>query len=234
MQIKLTFLATVLTSRHTPRETAMVAFTAASSDWNISPSKVLTQTEIDAVLADLTPKARKNRQAQVKLMFFRLSVFCGLRVSEICQLNISDFRLDRERPVIQVRAEIAKGHKAREVPIYSQATLDDCRAWKSLRLAQGAGQDDAFLVSQSADAKGKRFSRQGARIRFQAACIALGRERAKSLTIHDGRHTCASMALAKQLPITRVRDMLGHSSISVTNIYAGIFQDRNAKAYNLD
>ena len=212
----------------------MVRFAASSPSWKIAPSKVMSQPEIDAVLTDLGGKATTSPQALVKVIIFRLAVYCGLRVSEICGLNLADVLIDGGLAVIKVRAEIAKGKKAREVPILSEATVSDLRRWKALRSSQGATKADAFLVSVSADSMGNRFSRQGARHRFQAACKVLGEERAQGLTIHDGRHTAASQALHKGVPLALVRDMLGHSSIAITNTYVGLFRDGNGMGYNLD
>lgn len=212
----------------------MVRFASVSPSWKVNLSRVLSQGEIDTVTGHLSPHATSSPQALVKLVIFRLSVFCGLRATELCGLNLDDVALETDFPVIRVRAEIAKCSKAREVPIFSRETVGDLRRWRDLRLMHGARGNDPFLCSVTVDALGKRFSRQGARNRFRAACKCLGAERAESVTIHDGRHTCASMSLHKQVPIALVRDMLGHSSISITNTYVGLFRDGKGTLYNLD
>jgi integrase len=216
-----------------PKDAAM-RYAGAAPAWNVADSKVLSQAEIDAVLAALGEGSKDSIQALVKLVIFRLSVFCGLRVSEICGLNMADVCLESDMPVIRVRAAIAKGKKAREVPIFSRAAVAEFRRWKGLRLLQGAMADSPFACSVSAGSAGHRFNRQGCRNRFKTACAVLGAERSDGLTIHDGRHTAASMALHKQVPITVVRDMLGHSSISITNTYAGLFRDGTGLRYCLD
>jgi site-specific recombinase XerD len=205
-----------------------------SNAWSVKQSKVMSETEIDSVLADLVPKSRKSRQNLVRLVIFRLATFCGLRVTEMTLLNCDDIRTGCEQPFIRIRAETSKGHKAREVPIYSEATVNDLRFWMSVRSEMGANPGDAFLVSVSKDALGKRFSRQGARLRFQSACRALGPERAKGLSIHSGRHTACSFLLHKRVPIAIVRNLMGHSSLSVTNVYSSTFVDRGATKYTLD
>ena len=209
----------------------MVAY---ASSWTVKNSKVMTQNEIDTVLADLTPKAMKSHQALIKLLIFRLTTFCGLRVTEMSLLNIEDIYLNNEQPYIRIRAETAKGKKGREVPIYSEATVSEVKTWLAIRATMGASKGDPLLVSVSRDSMGHRFSRQGARNRFRAACKALGEERAKSLTIHAGRHTAISQLLEKSVPIAIVRNLAGHSSISVTNIYTGIFHGRQVQNYNID
>lgn len=207
----------------------MVAY--PTSHATIQGSKVLSQVEIDAVLDDLNRK-RSNPQNLLRLIIFRLATFTGLRVTEMTLLNLSDMHLTA-RPYISIRAETSKGHKAREVPIYSQATVADLVAWMNLRKSQGATASSPFLVSVSQDALGNRFSRQGCRNRFIAACKVLG-DRADSVTIHHGRHTAASMALHKGVPVNVVRDFMGHSSISVTNAYSSVFFGHDSPVYNLD
>jgi len=212
----------------------MVNFAASSTSWNINQSKGLSQAEIDRIVADLSFKAQSNVQDQVKLVLFRLSVYCGLRATELCGLNLDEVNLESDFPHLLIRSETAKGGKAREVPILSIATVMDFRTWKALRIAQGATNVAPFLCSVGSGTLGHRFSRQGARNRFKAACKCLGQERAAGLTIHDGRHTCASMSLHKRVPIALVRDMLGHSSIAITNTYTGLFRDGKGMVYNLD
>jgi integrase len=212
----------------------MVRFASPAPAWKINLSKILSQQEIDAVIADLTPKSQRNHQAMVKLIIFRLSVFCGIRASELAGLNIEDAALNADLAVIRVRAEIAKGGKEREVPIFSAATVRDLKLWKAYRIDNGAVNTDPFVCSVTADTYGYRFSRFSIRNRFRAACKALGTERMKNVTVHDGRHTCASMSLHKGVPLALVRDFLGHSSICITNTYCGLFRDGKGLAFNID
>jgi len=212
----------------------MVRFGTSSPSWTVNQSRVLSQSEIDTVVAKLSAKSQSNLQDQVKLVIFRLSVYCGLRANELCGLNLGEVHLESDFPFLSIRSETAKGGKSREVPILSMVTVKDLQSWEAYRISQGATDKDPFLCSVTSDTLGHRFSRQGARNRFKAACKCLGDERAASLTIHDGRHTCASMSLHKHVPIALVRDMLGHSSIAITNTYVGLFRDGKGMAYNLD
>jgi integrase len=63
------------------------------------------------------------------------------------------------------------------------------------------------------------FSRHTLRKRFRTACKVLGTERLKTLTIHHGRHTFISHALAGGRTLAEVRDSAGHSNVSITSIY---------------
>jgi integrase len=212
----------------------MVRFSSPAPSWKINLSKVMSQVEIDTVLSDLTEKSRQNPQAFVKLVIFRLAVFSGVRASELAGLRMEDVALDSDLPVIRVRAETAKGHHSREIPLFSEETRSDLLHWKMLRTSQGATASDPFVCSVSKSSQGHSFTRQSIRNRFRSAVKCLGKERAGSLSVHHGRHTFASMSLHKLVPISLVRDSLGHSSLSITNLYVGLFRDRKGLTYSLD
>jgi integrase len=150
-------------------------------------------------------------------------------VSEIIGLRVGDVRVGVEKPYILVRAEVAKRRKARRVPLWwDQGTLDDLTAWRDQRTAQAAGPADAFVCSQAERSRGKPLDRQNARARFKVACRVLGAERTAGLTIHHGRHTYASFALARGVSPVAVQQALGHSSLSITNVYAHLLDDDGA------
>ena len=212
----------------------MVRFSSPAPSWKINLSRIMSQVEIDTVLSDLTPKSRQNPQAFVRLVIFRLAVFSGVRASELAGLRMQDVALDSDLPVIRVRAETAKGHKSREIPLFSEATRSDLLRWKMLRTSQGATATDPFVCSVSKNSLGHSFTRQSVRNRFRQALKCLGKERAASLSVHDGRHVFCSMSIHKGVPIALVRDSLGHSSISITNLYTGLFRSRSGFTYSLD
>jgi site-specific recombinase XerD len=54
---------------------------------------------------------------------------------------------------------------------------------------------------------------------WQSSIRVLGAERVRQLSVHKGRHTCASHLLSAGIPGTVVRDTLGHSNMSITDIY---------------
>src|SRR6185437_11995249 len=134
---------------------------------------------------------------------------------EIAQLHIGDVDVGTFRPHLRVRPEGAKGGRVRRVPLWWDAgTLADIAAWKADRLAQGAKPGDPFLVSQRARATVRPLSRHTLRRRFLTACRVLGLERLGALTIHHGRHTFISHALAGGKGLAEVRDASGHSNVS--------------------
>ena len=69
------------------------------------------------------------------------------------------------------------------------------------------------------------LSRQALRFRFRTACKVLGPERTARLTIHHGRHTFISHALAGGRTLAEVRDAAGHTNVIVTSAYLHLAVD---------
>ena len=181
--------------------------------------KILVRREIVTVLADLTRKRRSINTRQ-NLVVFRLATCCGLRVSEVVGLNLSNLKLNSGRPYIDIPAEIAKRKKPRRVPLWWDAgTLADLQAWKKERQAQGAVPNDPFVCSQAKGTRGKRLSTRNAQARYKNCLKPLGPERVAILSIHCGRHSFCSHALAGGRTLAEVRDAAGHSNVSTTSIY---------------
>ena len=190
----------------------------------VDPTKILTRQELRLVLADL--KRQRSKQGHVNLVLFRLAACCGLRASEIAHLRMADVRTDGSRPHLRIRRAAAKGHKARVVPLWWDAgTLADITAWKQQRANQAAGPDDLFLVSPRPGRLKITFSRHTLRRRFRTACKVLGLARLNSLTIHHGRHTFISHALAGGRTLPEVRDAAGHANVSITSAYLHVAVD---------
>lgn len=196
------------------------------STWSIDANKILTTDEILAVVADLRRTAGRSKNTRMNLTIFRLACSCGLRVSEIIGLRISDFKRiepETDKPFISIRRGIAKGGKARTVPLWwDRESLVDIKAWRKERLNGGAKRGDFLVCALSKAKHGKQLSRRNARNRFRSSCRVLGEDRLKGLTIHHGRHSFVSHALHVGRPIAAVRDAAGHSSIATTNVYAHV------------
>ena len=94
-----------------------------------------------------------------------------------------------------------------------------CAPHQAPTLAYGARDGDPFICSVQAHRRGLPLQRHALRRRFLTACKALGRKRLRMLTIHHGRHTFISHALAGGRTLAEVRDAAGHSSVLVTSAY---------------
>jgi integrase len=202
--------------------------------WRLSREKILTIGEIRRVLEDLHRKSARSVNTRMNLVIFRMSACCGLRASELCALVLDDVRVASERPTIRVPKAIAKGRKARVVPLtFDAGTLHDLRAWKLFRQSQGARGSDHFVCSQHRDARGNKIDRRNARLRFKVACKCLGSERQGQLTIHHGRHSFISHALHGKRSVVEVRDAAGHASLATTSLYAHLVRDDDDTIGNL-
>jgi integrase len=121
----------------------------------------------------------------------------------------------------------------RQLLLTPNVTLDDVKSWKAERERHGATPDDCFVCSPQAARRAKAMSRHTLRRRFQKACRVLGTARHGTLTIHHGRHTFISHALAGGRTLAEVRDSAGHSSVLVTSAYLHIAVDEDAQVGEL-
>ena len=140
----------------------------------------------------------------------------GLRVSEICQAELSDANL--EMGIIRV---LGKGNKQRLVPMGREA-VDAIRAW----LDQGRpsllkGRSSKYLF---VTARGGPLTRQG----FWKAMGLHGRHAglAKPPSPHVLRHTFATHLLEGGADLRSVQTMLGHADIGTTQIYTHVMRSR--------
>ncbi|MFB2768570.1 tyrosine-type recombinase/integrase [Pelatocladus sp. BLCC-F211] len=160
--------------------------------------RILKQTEV-LKLVERGAKPGRDR-ALLKLMYAT-----GMRVSEICSLKWGDFH-ERDSGEVQVTV-LGKGEKLRTVLVPPVVWLEV----ESLRGA--AGDDEPVFIS----CRGKALERTMVhRIIKEAAATAGVNEK---VSCHWLRHAHAVVSLEKGAPIHLVRDSLGHSNISTTNVY---------------
>jgi integrase len=184
------------------------------------PTKILTRAELAAVLADLRRKAPRSKNTRLNLVIFRLATCCGLRASEIANLQVGDVRTEVARPHIRIRVGASKGGKSRTVPLWwDTGTLADLAEWRKQWIESDAAPEQPLVASLKPGRPTKPLSRHTLRKRFRTACKVLGAERLSNLTIHHGRHTLISHALAGGRTLAEVRDAVGHGNISVTSQY---------------
>ena len=205
-----------------------------ASEWRIETTKILTRGEIAVVLSELRRKAVRSPNTRMNLVIFRLACCLGLRASEISGLRLGDVRVGIARPHVVIRPTIAKGGRGRMVPLWwDQGTLDDIAAWVATRRAQGARNGEQVIGSLQAKRFGQSLSRHVLRRRFRTACRCLGSTRLTHLTIHHGRHTFISHALAGGRTLAEVRDAAGHSNVSVTSCYLHLAVDDDGRLGDL-
>jgi integrase/recombinase XerD len=145
----------------------------------------------------------------------------GLRVSELVSLKLH--ALDREGGTVRVRG---KGNKERLVPV---APL----AWETLNLylqearpgfVKQDGEDGVFLSR-----RGKSLTRAAFWHNLKAHCRLAGVP--EDTSPHTLRHSFATHLLSGGADLRSIQEMLGHSSLSVTQIYTHVSADRKAAVY---
>ena len=109
---------------------------------------------------------------------------------------------------------------------WDEETLADIETWKGERIAAGAKPSDPLVCSQHKDTLGKTLSSRNLQHRWTTAIKVLGKERVKRLSIHKGRHSFCSNALAAGRTILEVRAAAGHANLATTIIYCQAFTAR--------
>ena len=143
----------------------------------------------------------------------------GIRISELCGLDIGN--IDFSRNTLKV---IGKGNKERVVPIGIPAAraLDNYLKNGRETFANTKSGDAVFLGS-----RGKRIDQRLAREVVYDAMSAIGSE----MGPHGLRHTAATHLLEGGADLRTVQEILGHSSLSTTQIYTHVSPERLKEAY---
>lgn len=189
----------------------------------ISPARILTLEEVFQIVEFL--RDGDTLDYLLNLAIFRLSACCGMRCKEIHGLDIHDFYHNGEYPFVNIRKEITKGEKGkrkiRKIPLWwDKETYDDLSAWHKVRLKQTDGENGPFIAALRSHFRGQRISKHGIAGHWtRTIARVLGADRARSLSIHCGRHSFTSLAHAAGIPLASIRDALGHSSLAVTDMY---------------
>lgn len=154
---------------------------------------------------DWQKKAALRDIAVIELLFAT-----GIRISELCALKTTDVNLPDRSILIY-----GKGSKERKIQIGNDEVIQILEEYKSafLKEIQSCGY---FFVNQS----GKAFSDQSIRRMINkhtsSAAIEL------HITPHMFRHTFATSLLEADVDIRYIQEMLGHSSIHITEIYTHV------------
>lgn len=175
--------------------------------------EVLSIEEIDAIEAQIdtsTPTGRRN------LAIVEMLYSCGLRVSELSNLKISNLALDQE--FISV---FGKGDKQRLVPI-GEGSIDIVKDWINDRMEMDNVKDserDYLFLSN----RGKHISRITIFVLIKDLAEKAGIT--KNISPHTFRHSFATHLLEGGADLRSIQEMLGHESILTTEIYTHINVD---------
>lgn len=186
--------------------------------------KALSEAEVNALLDAVVgddPIARRDR-ALLEVLYGT-----GARISEVCALGLGDVDLDGA-----LLRLFGKGSKERVVPLgrHARAAL---AAWLSDE-GRGALAPERFARRDDADAvflnaRGGRLGRQGAWGVVRRHGRTAGIE--DRLSPHVLRHSCATHMLDHGADIRAVQELLGHASISTTQVYTMVSTERLFAVY---
>ncbi len=186
--------------------------------------KALTEDEVerllDAIVGD-DAVARRDR-ALLELLYGT-----GIRISEAVATSLGD--LDLTELLLRV---VGKGDRERVVPLGRMAAetllhwlAPGGRSIMAPKQWKRRGDADALFLNQ----RGGRLSRQGGWlvVKRHAERVGLGDQ----LSPHVLRHSCATHMLDHGADIRAVQELLGHASISTTQVYTKVSDERLVEAY---
>ena len=170
----------------------------------------LSQDEIDALIAavDLSHSQGERNRTILEVIYS-----CGLRVSEAITLKISD--LFFEEGFIRV---LGKGNKERYVPIHKGAERYISIYQHQIRskLQPAKGFEDTLFLNR----RGKGLTRQMIFIILKELSIKINLK--KKISPHTLRHSFATHLLQNGADLRAIQQMLGHESITTTEIYVHV------------
>ena len=151
---------------------------------------------------------------------FELIYSSGLRLSELTGLDLNDVNLQSGEAQVT-----GKGRKTRIVPVGRQA-LAAVKAWLAQRPLLLTGDTSALFVSQ----RGSRLTPRSVQLRLDrwARQAGLGQH----VHPHMLRHAFATHVLQSSGDLRAVQEMLGHASISTTQVYTHLDWQHLAKVYD--
>lgn len=185
--------------------------------------KPLSEDEVNALIGSVVGDEPRNLRDRALLEFLYAT---GARVSEVCGLNLAD--LDMEASLVRL---FGKGSKERVVPFGSVAH-SALETWIStgrpaMEPLHWRSRDDATAVFLGG--RGTRLSRQVAFQVVRDSALRAGIER--EVSPHALRHTCATHLLDHGADLRIVQEMLGHASITTTQVYTRVSQERLWQVY---
>ncbi len=171
--------------------------------------EVLSIEEIDAMIdaIDMTKFEGVRNRAIMETLYG-----CGLRVSELVNLEISRIYAAEQYIIVH-----GKGDKERLVPM-AQTTLDAIKDYMEMRgdVTIKPGEDNILFVSR----RGRRLTRMMVYYIVSGLAEAAGVN--KEISPHTMRHSFATHLLEGGANLRAIQQMLGHESISTTEVYLHI------------
>ena len=177
--------------------------------------KFLNQTEVEELfkVPDVSQETGLRDRAILELMYA-----CGLRVSEVVDLKISDIDIDAG-----VLTCTGKGNKTRKVPVGKSAI-----EWVKSYLAKRRKKENIEIRNLFVGSLGKPLNRQVIYKLVREYSEEIGLE---GISPHTLRHSFATHLVQNSADIRSVQQMLGHADISTTQIYTHLTDIHLRKTY---
>jgi integrase/recombinase XerD len=189
--------------------------------------KALTFAEIERLLGAVGA----DRESDLSVLMMRdqalleLLYGTGARISELTDLSLDDVStLSKDLPILRLKG---KGNKERLVPVGSHAlkALDHYLVRSRPVLASKSTSSSALFLN----ARGSKLSRQSAWTILQAA--AQRADLAGKVSPHTMRHSFATHLLENGADVRVVQELLGHASVTTTQIYTLVTVDQLREVY---
>lgn len=179
----------------------------------------LSPEEMARLLADSESETDDPFGLQDRAMF-ELMYSSGLRLSEL--VGLSPTQIDAVAGEVRV---VGKGGKTRIVPV-GRAALTALAAWMQARAQLPAVQADALFVGK----RGRRIAPRVVQARLKVLALRQGVDR--RVHPHALRHSFASHVLQSSGDLRAVQEMLGHASLSSTQVYTHLDFQHLARIYD--
>lgn len=150
-------------------------------------------------------------------VLFALIYSAGLRVSEVCNLLISDLDYDRQ----QIRIVKSKGKADRYVPLSKVLVKGLTKYMLSMK-----PKTYLFNGKIKGEPLGKSAVQQSFRLALKKANII------KDVSVHSLRHTYATHLLEQGVDIVTIKELLGHATIATTMMYLHVAKVNQVKAHS--
>ena len=184
----------------------------------------LDRTEVDLLFAEAERRAADGGFREVRdLAILELFYSTGMRLSELAGLNTEDVDLVSDQAKVR-----GKGRKERIVPVgrHAAAALRAYGAQRDTRLALSGGDRRALFLNQ----RGRRLTTRGVQLAVKSLLAELSRGR--ELHVHSLRHSFATHLLDAGADLRAVQELLGHASLSTTQVYTHTSVERLKKVYH--
>lgn len=183
------------------------------------PKKLPRFLSVDEVFSLVDAPVGETFKATRDKAVFELLYSCGLRISELTSLDIGD--LDIKESLIRVKG---KGRKERIVPVGAKA-LDSINNYLPERVSVKKRSEALFLNSRGGRLTQRSVSRL--LIEYSRAINLIGQ-----ISPHVLRHTFATHMLHGGADLRTIQELLGHSSLSSTQIYTHVDNVHLAEVYD--